>query len=332
MRRRAKAAMVTARRRSESRRPRACATRVPPAGRSCYTGPPVAAGTGGRRGCRHLRRTCPAAPCMAGFTRNMAEPLQKIIANRYGGRNLPVTLVLPDGGRVRSVVERRDRDPRAHLARPEGARGAGDGGARPRLRAQRHRLHRQRAPGDRRSSTPWSARSRTAATRWRRAGGSCSTSGAATARTSATTTTSRTRSIGSGSIRRSSTRAPISDGETTRSTPRRPRSSTTSAASCGLPRASASSTSAAAGARSSSARRERYGVEATGITLSQNQFDYVSRGDRRARARRPGERRAARLPRPARGRRCTTRSRAWACSSTSASRASRSISARSSGC
>ena len=30
----------------------------------------------------------------------MAQPLQKIIANRYGGRNLPVTLVLPDGGRV----------------------------------------------------------------------------------------------------------------------------------------------------------------------------------------------------------------------------------------
>ena len=30
----------------------------------------------------------------------MAQPLQKIITNRYGGRNLPVTLVLPDGGRV----------------------------------------------------------------------------------------------------------------------------------------------------------------------------------------------------------------------------------------
>jgi cyclopropane-fatty-acyl-phospholipid synthase len=30
----------------------------------------------------------------------MTLPLQKIIANRYGGRNLPVTLVLPDGGRV----------------------------------------------------------------------------------------------------------------------------------------------------------------------------------------------------------------------------------------
>jgi len=30
----------------------------------------------------------------------MSEPLQKIIANRYGGRDLPVVLVLPDGGRV----------------------------------------------------------------------------------------------------------------------------------------------------------------------------------------------------------------------------------------
>src|SRR5712671_4539766 len=30
----------------------------------------------------------------------MARVLQTIIANRYGGRNLPVTLVLPDGGRV----------------------------------------------------------------------------------------------------------------------------------------------------------------------------------------------------------------------------------------
>jgi cyclopropane-fatty-acyl-phospholipid synthase len=30
----------------------------------------------------------------------MAQPLQKIIASRYGGRDLPVTLILPDGGRV----------------------------------------------------------------------------------------------------------------------------------------------------------------------------------------------------------------------------------------
>ncbi len=30
----------------------------------------------------------------------MAEPLQKIIASRYGGRSLPIVLVLPDGGRI----------------------------------------------------------------------------------------------------------------------------------------------------------------------------------------------------------------------------------------
>ena len=30
----------------------------------------------------------------------MAEPLQKIIASRYAGRNVPIALVLPDGGRV----------------------------------------------------------------------------------------------------------------------------------------------------------------------------------------------------------------------------------------
>jgi cyclopropane-fatty-acyl-phospholipid synthase len=30
----------------------------------------------------------------------MSEPLQKIIASRYGGRNIPIALVLPDGGRV----------------------------------------------------------------------------------------------------------------------------------------------------------------------------------------------------------------------------------------
>lgn len=30
----------------------------------------------------------------------MKQPLQKIIASRYGGRNIPIALVLPDGGRV----------------------------------------------------------------------------------------------------------------------------------------------------------------------------------------------------------------------------------------
>lgn len=33
-------------------------------------------------------------------TQTMAEALQRIIANRYGGRGLPVTLILPDGARV----------------------------------------------------------------------------------------------------------------------------------------------------------------------------------------------------------------------------------------
>ena len=66
---------------------------------------------------------------------------------------------------------------------------------------------------------------------------------------------------------------------------------------------------------------EHYGVRATGITLSQNQYEHVHARDRRARARRPRRGAAARLPRPARGRAATTRSRASACSSTSASRA-----------
>ena len=206
--------------------------------------------------------------------------------------------------RPRSAVLRaRSRDPRPHVAGPEGARGAGDGRARAGLRAQRHRLHRQRAAraGHRRSA--WSARSRTAAIRSRRAGGSGGTSAAATARTSATTTTSRTRSTASGSTGSSSTRARIS----------RPRTTTLDDAQTGkldhicrklrararraLPRHRLR-----LGRRSCSARRERYGVDATGITLSKNQFEHVKRRDRRARARRPRARRAARLPRPARGR------------------------------
>jgi cyclopropane-fatty-acyl-phospholipid synthase len=35
----------------------------------------------------------------------MAQSLNKIIASRYGGRNLPVTLVLPDGGRIPLAAE-----------------------------------------------------------------------------------------------------------------------------------------------------------------------------------------------------------------------------------
>jgi cyclopropane-fatty-acyl-phospholipid synthase len=46
------------------------------------------------------RQNSPPALCTAQCNAKMAQPLQKIIANRYGGRNLPVTLVLPDGGRL----------------------------------------------------------------------------------------------------------------------------------------------------------------------------------------------------------------------------------------
>jgi cyclopropane-fatty-acyl-phospholipid synthase len=63
---------------------------------------------------------------------------------------------------------------------------------------------------------------------------------------------------------------------------------------------------------------ERYGVDATGITLSQNQFDPRDGGDQSARPRRTRVRRVARLSRAARGASSTTRSQAWGCSSTSA--------------
>ncbi|MGH8852401.1 MAG: class I SAM-dependent methyltransferase [Casimicrobiaceae bacterium] len=39
----------------------------------------------------------------------MKQPLQKLIASRYGGRNIPVALVLPDGGRV-TLSERPEID------------------------------------------------------------------------------------------------------------------------------------------------------------------------------------------------------------------------------
>ena len=118
--------------------------------------------------------------------------------------------------------------------------------------------------------------------------------------------------------------ARISTAEDGRSTTRRRPSSITSAASCGLRRASASSTSAAAGARSdlhAAAERLRR-RRAPASRCRKNQFEHVKARDRRARARGPRARRAARLSRPARGRAASTRSRASACSSTSASRAS----------
>ena len=41
-----------------------------------------------------------AAPAHVPFVLRMNQPLQKIIASRYAGRNIPIALVLPDGGRV----------------------------------------------------------------------------------------------------------------------------------------------------------------------------------------------------------------------------------------
>ena len=114
----------------------------------------------------------------------MAEPLQKIIANRYGGRNLPVTLVLPDGGRVPlssdpeiEILARTWRGLKALAAPAMGALARAyvhndidfTGSA-------RRAMAIAEAHGRRRS--------RTAATRSRRAGGSGGTSVAATARTS----------------------------------------------------------------------------------------------------------------------------------------------------
>ena len=73
----------------------------------------------------------------------MKQPLQKLIASRYGGRNIPVALVLPDGGRVALSKTPEIDIYRPHLERAAGARFARARQARPRLRPQRHRLHRR---------------------------------------------------------------------------------------------------------------------------------------------------------------------------------------------
>ena len=74
----------------------------------------------------------------------MAEALHHFIASRYDGRNLPVTLVLPDGERVPLSAGPRRRHRRALLARLARAGLARAGFARPRLCPGRPRLHRQR--------------------------------------------------------------------------------------------------------------------------------------------------------------------------------------------
>jgi cyclopropane-fatty-acyl-phospholipid synthase len=205
----------------------------------------------------------------------MAQALQKIIANRYGGRNLPVTLVLPDGGRVPlssepevEILARTWRGLKALAAPAMGALArayvhndidfTGSAGARP--------------PSPR----PWSAKSRPAARRSRPAGGSGATSAAATARTSGTTTTSRTRSTASSSTGSSSTRARISP----------PTGETLEDAQMGKLDHICRKLRLAPGERFLDIgcgwgalvfrAATQYGVEATGITLSKNQYDYVS--------------------------------------------------------
>ena len=234
----------------------------------------------------------------------MAEPLQKIIANRYGGRDLPVTLVLPDGGRVPLSSAPEVEIIARTLAGAEGARVAGA---------------RARSPAPTCATTSTSPAAR----------------GAMLGIAEAMVGVGRARPrLGCGRAgglfrhQQRSNRANIAHHYDVsnafyrlwldprmvyscayfrarrrhRSTTRRRESSTTSAASCGSPRASASSTSAAAGAGSSSGPREHYGVEATGITLSQNQFDHVTREIAARGLEGRVQRRAPRLPRPARGR------------------------------
>ena len=155
---------------------------------------------------------------------------------------------------------------------------------------------------------------------------------AATAATSRTTTTSPTRSTGCGWTSGWSTRAPISGATATRSMPRRCRSSTTSAASCGCaPGERFLDIGCGWGAllfhAAETLRRRRHRHHAVAKPVRSRDAR-----DRGARPRRPRARRIARLPRPARRRRSTTRSRAWACSSTSACAASPTISARSTAC
>ena len=207
------------------------------------------------------------------------------------------------------------------MARVEGARRAGAGLARPRVRSRRHRFHRQRAAHPRASPRRWSATSRTVAS-GRARGCAASLHQRRGNRANIAAPLRRLERVLPAVARRSAwcTRARTSATTPTRSTTRRRRSSTTSAASCGSRRASACSTSAAAGAALDPLGGRALRRRRDGITLSQNQYDHVRARDRRARARGPRARRAARLPRPARRRAVTTRSRASACSSTSASR------------
>ena len=214
-------------------------------------------------------RTCP---------RDDAEPpLQKLIADRYGGRDLPVALVLPDGARVPlspspevDIIARTFAGLRALATPAMGALARAyvhndvdfTGSAR-RVLAHRRVDGRRHRARPRRRARP-------------RAAASC-ISAAATARTSRTTTTSRTRSTGCGSTQRmvyscAYFRTPddtLDDAQAQKLDHicRKLRLAPGERfldIGCGW------------GALIFRAA-ENYGVDATGITLSQNQFDHVQR-------------------------------------------------------
>ena len=276
--------------------------------------------------------TCYTFPADVPTNGPKMHALERIITDRYGGRDLPVTLVLPDGGARAAVAIARGRHRRAHLEGLARARQAGDGLARARLRARRHRLHRQRAA--RRSASPsrWSARSSTAASALGAQLAAVRAPAAQQPRaTSRTTTTSPTRSTACGSTSAWCIRARISRATTTRSTRRRreARPHLPQAA----PRAGREFLDIGCGWGGLIFHAaENYGVQAHRHHAVAEPVRPRQRARSRRAACRARARRAASTTRPARRASCTTRSRASACSSTSASRASRATSARSTAC
>ena len=234
---------------------------------------------------RAVGRTCDAVQncrfrvpgtVLAHRSATMKQPLQKLIASRYGGRNLPVALVLPDGGRVAAVPDARDQDLRPHLERPAGARLAR---ARQRSRAPTSTTT-STSPAARAASSAsprrWSAPSRTAAIARTRAGKHWwHQRRAATGPTSSITTTSPTRSTGCGSTSAWSTRARTSRRRATRSTQAQAQKLDHICRKLRLEPGERFLDIGCGWGGLIFWAAQHYGVKASGITLSQNQFDHV---------------------------------------------------------
>ena len=263
----------------------------------------------------------------------MKEPLSKIVESRYGGRNIPVALVLPDGGRVAlsatpevDVYARTWNGLRA-LASPE------LGEARPGVRSQRSSI----SPAARGASSPsprrWSASvthgrdAVHAALRawWHQASQQQDQHPASLRRLERVLSALARRAHGL-FVRVLPQATPI------RSTRRRRRSSITSAASSRCSPARNSSISDAVGVRlifwaAQNYRRQRdrhHARRKISTIYVSAKIAELGLGRSRARA-------TARLRGSAGRRGCTTRSPASACSSTSASAIIRATSARSIG-